>query len=149
ERLRVAAVAIGQHDDFVAYALGLAPGIHDEHIVDRHAGDGIHAFGVDLIGELDEPGKVLRIASGREGARYREQHHGLALEELVRTHVLGALLGHALEGARGHAIACLDGHTKLLNRRFNPRLRPTLRPAWSAGPRDSRASRALDRPSRT
>src|SRR3981081_437716 len=62
ERSGVLAVTVREHQDPVADARGLDPGGHDKHVVDGHAGDGVDAPGTDLIGQLHEPGQVLRVA---------------------------------------------------------------------------------------
>ena len=83
DRLGEVAVAVGQHQHVVADALVLAPGLHHEHVVDRDAGDGVDALGLQVGGVLLEAGQVLGRAGGGEGARHGEQGHGLALEQLV------------------------------------------------------------------
>jgi hypothetical protein len=48
ERLGELGVAVGQHQQLLG-VLRLAPGIHHEHVVDRHAGDGVDALGLDPV----------------------------------------------------------------------------------------------------
>ena len=43
------AVAVGYHHQFLGI-LCLAPGGHHERVVDRYTGDGVDAFGLDLVG---------------------------------------------------------------------------------------------------
>src|SRR6185437_1406149 len=74
------------------------------------AGDGVHALAAQLIGHTHIPGQVLSVARGREGARHGEQHHALALEQLIGTQVLRPALAHDLELALRHAITNLDAH---------------------------------------
>src|SRR6476646_319843 len=133
-RPRMLAVAVREHHDLVTDAGGFSPGVHDEHVVHCHAGDGIDALGADLIGQLHEAGQVLGIAGRGEGTRDAEQHHPLALEQLVAGEVLRALLRHPLERARGHLLACLDRHVAwlLLGGRAN-----TLARVECKGPADS------------
>ena len=85
---RIVAVAIGQHQHLVADVGCLAPGIHDEHVIDRHAGDGIDALGAQLICQLEIARQMLGIAGRREGPGHREQHHALAIEQLGSAQVL-------------------------------------------------------------
>src|SRR3977135_2123592 len=167
KRPGVLAVAVREHHDLVTDARGLAPGVHDEHVVDGHARNGVDAPGTDLIGQLHEPGQVLRVAGRGEGPRHGDQHHQLALEQLIGREVLGALFGHFLERARGHALTCLDCHSCLHHACFACRLHrlasrssegspftawkdlvaSSLWPALScAMPSNSRASDSLRRP---
>src|SRR5690606_26244496 len=53
-------------------------------------------------------------AARREGSGHGEQHHLLALEKLIRTDRLRALLAHHLEGtALGNPVAFFDTHACL------------------------------------
>ena len=53
-RLGQLAVAVGQHHDGVADVLVLAPGAHDEGVVDRDADHLVGALGPELLGAQDE-----------------------------------------------------------------------------------------------
>ena len=44
----------------------LAPRVHDEHVVDRRARDGLDALRLDLVGQVDETRQVLGVAGRRE-----------------------------------------------------------------------------------
>ena len=70
ERLRVFAIAVGEHHHLVAHAPVLAPGIHDEDVVYRHAGDRIHAPGSQLRRVIDESRQVIHRASRRKRTGY-------------------------------------------------------------------------------
>ena len=79
----------------------------------RYGPLGAHGLGdkADRWGRVfDEAGQMLGIAGRRERTGHREQHDGLALEELVGAEVLRAILGHRLERARGHPLAGFDRH---------------------------------------
>src|SRR5262245_42480556 len=52
-RLGELAVAVGEHQDLVADALFLAPGVHDPGVVHRDAGDASDALLEQLVGALD------------------------------------------------------------------------------------------------
>jgi L-threonylcarbamoyladenylate synthase len=60
------------------------PRRHDEDVVDRHAGDGVHAPGAEIARALLEARQVLDRAGRRKGARDREQGHGAAAERRRR-----------------------------------------------------------------
>src|SRR3546814_18139590 len=68
ERLGEGSVAVGQQLHLVADLLVPAPGIHHEGVVDRHAGDGVDPFGLELGRLLHEAGQVLGRAGRGEGA---------------------------------------------------------------------------------
>src|SRR6185503_6979018 len=68
------------------------------------------ALGADLARLLDEARKMFGVASRRERAGHREQHHLLALEQLIGGQILRPVLGHRLERARGHLVTSLDSH---------------------------------------
>ena len=53
---RIVTVAISQHDYIVADAAVLTPGIHDEDIINCHAGDRIHALASKRLGLLHKAG---------------------------------------------------------------------------------------------
>ena len=105
--LREIRVAIGDEAHLVARAALLAPGLHHERVVDRHADDVVDALGLDLVGLLDEAGQVLVRAGRSERARHREQHDLLPGEQLV-----GLQVAHVrrLDGDGGDLLAFLDGH---------------------------------------
>src|SRR6266403_347852 len=134
ERARILAVAVREHQDPVTHARGLAPGVHDEHVVHGHARDGVDALGADLIGQLHETGQVLGVAGRGERPRHREHHHHLALEELLGREVLGSLLGHSLERALGHALPCLDRHGASFHACFACRLHRFARRSSEGSP---------------
>src|SRR4051812_4056576 len=52
ERLGEGAIAVGEHGD-VAGAVTLVPGLHDEWVVDRNAGDLVDALAFELACFLD------------------------------------------------------------------------------------------------
>src|SRR5438874_2164835 len=56
---------------------------------------------------------MLRIAGRSECSWDGKQDDLLALEQLVRSHVLRPVFGHRLELARRHAVAGLDRHLKV------------------------------------
>src|SRR5215469_10565500 len=64
--LGVIAVAVREHHHLVGDSGSLAPRIHDEYVVYRHASDRIDALGANLISELHEPGQMLRVAGRGE-----------------------------------------------------------------------------------
>jgi len=68
EGLGQVAAAVGDHQHLVADVLVLAPGAHDEGVVDRQADDRVDALGPDRVGLLDEARQVARRAGRREGA---------------------------------------------------------------------------------
>nr|QQZ49843.1 DNA-3-methyladenine glycosylase [Phenylobacterium glaciei] len=55
---------VGDHLDGVHHALVLAPGLHDEGVVDGKADDGVDALGRDVGGEVLVAGHVLGRAGG-------------------------------------------------------------------------------------
>ena len=109
QRARIFAVAVGEHQHLVADARGLAPGVHHEHVVDRHAGDGVDSLGVDLIGELHESRQMLGIAGRREGAGTENSTTFLPRKSSSVFRSFGPS-GSCLERARRHAVAGLDRH---------------------------------------
>src|SRR3546814_19714609 len=58
ERLGEGSVAVGQQLHLVADLLVPAPGIHNDGVVDRHAGDGVDPFGIALGRLLHEAGPL-------------------------------------------------------------------------------------------
>src|SRR6185437_10694814 len=79
-RLGEVAVAVGDHGD-IAASVALAPGGHDERVIDRNAGDFVDALVLQLLGLVDVGWQVPRRAGRGERARHREQRNALALEE--------------------------------------------------------------------
>src|SRR3546814_1043876 len=71
QRARELAVAVGQHQQAFGCVLALAPGLHHERVVDRHAGH-LDALGAELVEMLDEAGQVL-LGTGRCERRSEEQ----------------------------------------------------------------------------
>ena len=116
---RELARAVGNELD-ILQPLRLAPGVHDEGVVDGDAVDRVDALCLELVIELLEIGKLVGRAGRREGARQREQHHALA-GEIVGTGLvfppervgsLDRLVAHA--GAKGDIGHFFDGHLQLL-----------------------------------
>src|SRR5579883_24097 len=110
DRAGEVAIAVGEHLDLALDLLLLAPGIHDEGVVHREAGDRIDALCPELVRLLDEAREMLGRACRREGAGKREKHHLLALEELVGLNVLHAFRRHLLQLDGRNLVANLDGH---------------------------------------
>jgi len=98
------AVAVRDHDDVLGL-LVLGPLVHDKGVVDRHAQDRVDA----LLGEHRRQFVVARQVCGRarrgEGARQREQHYGLAVEQFGRGHVLPLIVCTHTERDVGNALA--------------------------------------------
>src|SRR3546814_15827594 len=67
--------------------LALAPGLHHERVVDRHAGH-LDALGAELVEMLDEAGQVLLGTGGGERAGDGEKDHLLAVEPADRKSVV-------------------------------------------------------------
>ena len=103
-----AAIAVGQHHQFVRNVLALAPGLHDEGIVDRHAGD-FDALAAEVVEMSDEAGQVLLRARRSEGARHREKHD-LAIGEQVAGIDGFHATADALQRYLGQPVASLNGH---------------------------------------
>src|SRR6185437_6566930 len=101
--------AVSQEFDGVSTG-SLLPGVHDEHVVDPGHGDGVDALGLDCGGVLHEARQMVLVAGRRERARHCEQHHLLALEQLVGGLRLRPLARHHGERTIGHAVANLDSH---------------------------------------
>ena len=108
ERAGEVAVAVGQHHQAVGHVLALAPGLHHERVVDRHARH-LDALAAELVEVLHEAGQVLFRAGRRERTGHREQHDLAAVEQGVGVDGLDAF-ADALQGDFGNAIADLDGH---------------------------------------
>ena len=92
QRLDVLAVAVGQHQDLVADPAGLP-----QAFMTNTSLTAVHAIvstplALIAVGEFHEARQMLRIAGRRERAGHREQHHGLALEQLVGGDLLRAIL---------------------------------------------------------
>jgi acetylornithine deacetylase/succinyl-diaminopimelate desuccinylase-like protein len=108
------AVAVGQHHDLARGALGLAPGVHHERVVHGHARDEVDTLGLEGLGVLDVPRKVLVGACRCERPRDSEEHDLLAGEELLRRDGSGPLLGHVHQRRFGKRVTHLDRHRSLL-----------------------------------
>src|SRR5664279_4118579 len=89
-------VPVGQHHHCVTHLLVLAPGVHDEGVVDRDARHGVDALGLQLILTDDVAGQVVVRAGRGEGTRDGEQHHLARSEDLA-----GLDVGRPI-GAGGH-----------------------------------------------
>lgn len=113
-RLGEIAVAIGEHQDAVADPARLAPGFHHEDVVDRHAGDGVDPFGLDLGSTGDKTWQVGVGAGGGERAGDGEEHHLLAREDLVGGQLFDALGGLGAEFGGRNLVINLDRHGSLL-----------------------------------
>src|SRR5205814_1191142 len=110
ERARVLAVAVREHQHFVAHLARLAPGTHHEHVVHRHAGDRVDSFLLDRVGVRDEARQMLGRAGRRERAGHGEQHDLLAAEELFGREWLGTVRAEARELPLRHLVSYFDGH---------------------------------------
>jgi hypothetical protein len=58
---------------------------------------------------------MIAMAGRREGARHREQHHLLALEQIIRGFRFWPIGGHHHETAAGYAVANLNRHDPVLS----------------------------------
>jgi len=76
-------ITVSQHEDLVAHAPVLAPGVHHENVVDRHAGDSVDALRLDLPRVLDIARKMAVGAGRGEGPRDGKEHDFLAAEEVL------------------------------------------------------------------
>ena len=94
--------AVGQQEHRLAHGAGVAPCAQDEGVVDRHARNGVDAFGFQLVRPQDVPGKVKVRARRREGAGDREQHHLPVPKHLTGLHRLGPV------GRRDHDLHIRD-----------------------------------------
>src|SRR5690606_35941205 len=66
----------------------------------------------DRVRILQEAGEVVLVAGRREGAGHREQHNGLAVEDLAGLAIGRAVRRHHLEGCVRKLVAHLDAHLK-------------------------------------
>src|ERR1043166_1934222 len=73
DRTREIAIAVGEHQHLVVDFLILAPGVHDEGVVDREARDGVDTLTLEIAGLLHEARQVLRRAGRRESAWGKDQ----------------------------------------------------------------------------
>src|SRR4029453_1853005 len=104
------AVAVGQHEHGVAGVLRLAPGPHDEHVVDGQAGDRVDALGPQVVGPQHEPGQAVVGAGGGEGAGPREQDDPPLAQHVAALHGAGTFVGHRHELDVGDGVADRDRH---------------------------------------
>jgi hypothetical protein len=110
EGASVVAVAVGQHRHLVADLAVLAPGVHDEYVVYRHAGNDIDVPGHDFVGVFDKAGKVIQRAGRCKRARYGHEYDFLVRKKLVTGDLARAVVRHHTELARRHPVAYLDRH---------------------------------------
>ena len=106
----VLAVAVGQHQHLVAGAGALAPGVHHKGVVDRHAGNGIDALGLDGVGIVDETGQVFFRTGGGERPRHGKDDDFLAVEQLGAAQDTGAVRLHYMKPPRRGLVANLHCH---------------------------------------
>src|ERR1700757_3017256 len=69
ERTDEVAAAISQHCDLALGPLIFSPGRHDSGVVDRDAGDLVHAFALDVRSLIDVTRQMALRTGRREGAR--------------------------------------------------------------------------------
>jgi hypothetical protein len=98
------AVAVRDEHDFIGLLFGL-PGIHDEGVVDRDAGDGVDTVLAEHRCQFVVARHVGGGAGGSEGAGQGEQHHGLALEDVVAGDVDPFMAAAGTEHDEGDALA--------------------------------------------
>ena len=65
--------AVSQQHDLAISASRLAPGVHDEGVVDGGAGNGVYALALELIHLLNEAWEMLGAAGWCEGAWHPDQ----------------------------------------------------------------------------
>src|SRR4051812_34594336 len=104
------AASVGEHRHLAFGARALRPGLEDEGVVDRGAGDLIDALGLELLDLLDEAGQMPGRAGGGEGPRNREKGDSAALEISLAVDRLRAFRGRLDEGGTGQAVADTDAH---------------------------------------
>ena len=88
----------------------LAPGAHDEHIVDRGADDIIHTLAFQLVELVDKAGKVFCRTGRGECARHGEQGDRFAAEDVCRCAWRRAICRHFHESCVRKFITDLDAH---------------------------------------
>ena len=91
-------------------AASLGPGGEDERVVDRGAGDLVHALVVEGLRLIDEAGQVAGRAGGGERARHGEQHQLAAGGVLGERERLHGALDEVVQGDGGQGLAGLDRH---------------------------------------
>ena len=105
------ATAVREHHDLVAHVLRLAPRVHDPRVVDGDTGDGVDAFGLQLIGLRHEAGQVHAGAAGRERSGHRKQHDLALAQHVAGAHRYGRALGaHRLQLDIRNLIADRENH---------------------------------------
>ena len=104
------AIAVGEHRHLAIDARSLAPGAHDEGVVDGGAGDLVDALGLELIGMLDETRQMLGRTGRGEGAGHGEQRNALAGEEFIACHALRPFGRRLDEHGGGKLVANGNGH---------------------------------------
>ena len=130
------AVAVGEHGDGRAGIGILAPGAHHEGVVDRRAGDLVDALGLEILGLVDEAGKMLGRAGRGESAGDREKGDLAALEIIGGIDLFGSVFGDLYEGRVGQLVSGLDRHGR------HPFLEGIMSDATLGGPaRESRTVR--------
>jgi hypothetical protein len=108
------AVAVG-YAAHLGYAPRLAPGVHDERVVDRQAEHLVDAVHPQCRGELVEARQVLFGTGGRERPRQGEQDHGAPGEKVVAREVGPVAITAHAEGDLGDALTFTDrGHGRFL-----------------------------------
>ena len=108
QRPREVAIAVGQHHQAIGHVVGLAPGLHHEGVVDRHACH-LDAAAAEVVEMFHEAGQVLFRARGGERAGHREEHDPPAIEQVVGVDGLDAI-ADTLQGDLGDAVAVFDAH---------------------------------------
>src|SRR5580658_8246914 len=104
------AAAVAEHDDLAGSTAFLAPGIHDKLVVDRDAGDGVDALGLEFVRMANVAGEMPLRAGPRISAGDAEQRHLLAAEKIVGGDRLDPVRAHIAQRHRWHLVANLDGH---------------------------------------
>ena len=86
------------------------PVIQRENIIDGSDGDGVDAFGADVVGFGDETRQVFGVTGRRIGAGHGKQRNFAAGEIIFRLDRFRAIRAHTGEGYIGNAVAGFQGH---------------------------------------
>ena len=84
KHLGIIAVAVGKHQNLIANVAILAPSVHDEHVIDRHAGNRVNALTQQFIGMLDKTRKMIHRTGWRECARHGNQDYLFSAKQFIR-----------------------------------------------------------------
>jgi hypothetical protein len=79
-----------------------APGVHHEHVVHRHAGDGVDTFRLEVTAFSTNPGRCLASQVGVNAPGTENNTTVLPFEERVAREVRRTILCHHLESAAGN-----------------------------------------------